>query len=232
MNWDPTVALIVAAVGAVLLAGIYLAGLPKKRAQVRRRAQEAAERLEPTLGGDPDAADSPEGGNPGGAPKTVGADKSSKPSAGARADSAIEKIVTLHVEMQEGGRIRGTDLVVAAEKAGLTYGAMGIFHRLVDGKASLGPVFSVANMIKPGHFDLSDLEAVQVPGLTFFMTLPGPLPGLDAWDTMLPAAQRMAELLGGQLLDDRRNPMGRQRIALLRDELRAFDRQREIQGLR
>lgn len=226
MNWDPTVAVIVALVGAVLLVGIYLIGMPGKAGQIRRRFQDVGQRLEPSLGGssgesDPTATRTSEASN-----------AASKPPGGARTDDDIEKIVTVHVEASEGQPIRGQDLVVAAEKAGLTYGAMGIFHRLVDGKASLGPIFSVANMVKPGHFDLADLDAIECPGLTFFLTLPGPVPGLDAWETMLPAAQRMAELLGGQVLDERRNPMGRQRIALLRDELRAYDRQREMKMLR
>ena len=108
---------------------------------------------------------------------------------------------------------------------------MNIFHRLVDGRPEQGPIFSVANMVKPGSFDLRALEEFSTPGLSFFMTLPGPLPGLDAWDTMLPAAQRMAELLDAQVLDDRRNTLGRQRIAHLRDELRAYDRKREAHGL-
>jgi cell division protein ZipA len=47
------------------------------------------------------------------------------------------------------------------------------------------------------------------------------------WDTLLPTAQRMAELLDGVLLDSERNALGRQRVANIRDELRAYDRQRE-----
>ena len=62
---------------------------------------------------------------------------------------------------------------------------------------------------------------------SFFMTLPAPLPALDAWDTMLPTAQRMAELLDGQVLDEERNALGRQRIAHIRDELRGWDRDHE-----
>jgi cell division protein ZipA len=53
------------------------------------------------------------------------------------------------------------------------------------------------------------------------------VPALDAWETMLPTAERMAELLNGVLLDESRNALGRQRVQHLRDELRAFDRQRE-----
>jgi cell division protein ZipA len=104
---------------------------------------------------------------------------------------------------------------------------MGIFHRLLDGKRELGPIFSVANMLKPGNFDLGRLESLRSPGLSFFMTLPAPIPALDAWDAMLPTSQRMAELLDGLVLDDERNALGRQRIAHIRDELRGWDRDHE-----
>lgn len=139
----------------------------------------------------------------------------------------VERIVTLFVVARDDGRFRGPDLVVAAEKAGLDFGDMGIFHRLLDGKHEAGPVFSVANMVKPGHFDLGRVTHLETPGLSFFMTLPGPLPALDAWDAMLPTAQRMAELLDGLVLDEERNALGRQRIAHLRDELRGWDRRHE-----
>ncbi len=139
----------------------------------------------------------------------------------------VERIVTLFVMARDGQRFQGADLIVAAEKAGLEFGDMAIFHRLVDGKREQGPLFSVANMLKPGSFDLTRLESLSTPGLSFFMTLPGPLPALDAWDAMLPTAQRMAELLDGQVLDDERNALGRQRIAHIRDELRLWDRHHE-----
>jgi cell division protein ZipA len=139
----------------------------------------------------------------------------------------MERIVTLFVMARDGGTFNGADLIVAAEKAGLEYGHLGIYHRLVDGKREQGPIFSVANMLKPGNFDLTRLDALRTPGLSFFMTLPGPLPALDAWDAMLPTAQRLAELLDGQVLDEERNALGRQRIAHIRDELRGWDRDHE-----
>jgi cell division protein ZipA len=136
----------------------------------------------------------------------------------------VERIVTLFVVARDGEHFHGPDLVVATEKAGLEFGDMGIYHRLLDGKREMGPIFSVANMLKPGNFDLGKLEALRTPGLSFFMTLPAPLPALDAWDAMLPTAQRLAELLDGQVLDEERNALGRQRIAHIRDELRGWDR--------
>ncbi|OOG47148.1 cell division protein ZipA [Rhodanobacter sp. C01] len=139
----------------------------------------------------------------------------------------VERIVTLFVVAREGEHFNGPDFVVAAEKAGLEFGDMGIYHRLVDGKRELGPIFSVANMLKPGSFDLGRLDALRTPGVSFFMTLPAPLPALDAWDAMLPTAQRLAELLDGLVLDEERNALGRQRIAHIRDQLRGWDRDHE-----
>jgi cell division protein ZipA len=74
---------------------------------------------------------------------------------------------------------------------------------------------------------MARIGELTTPGITFFVTLPGPVPALDAWEAMLPAAQRIAELLGGELLDEDRNALGRQRVAGLREELRAWDRQHE-----
>jgi cell division protein ZipA len=151
---------------------------------------------------------------------------------GARPDANFDKIVSVFLVARAGQSLSGPDLVVAAEKAGLVYGHMNIFHRLVDNHPELGPVFSVANLVKPGSFDLRTIKELQTPGINFFITLPGPVSALDAWDTLLPTAQRMAELLDAVLLDEQRNALGRQRIANLRDELRAYDRAREKQQIR
>ena len=147
-------------------------------------------------------------------------------------ESSFDRIVTLFVAARPGERLRGSDLVVAAEKAGLVFGDMNIFHRLVDGKPEAGPIFSVANMVKPGSFDMRRVHEIESPGVTFFMTLPGPLAALDAWETLLPTAQRMAELLDASVLDEERNTLGRQRIAHIRDELRSYDRKQEKQQQR
>ena len=148
-------------------------------------------------------------------------------SLGVRPDAKIERIITLHVAAPPGETIAGLEVVVAAEKAGLEFGDMEIFHRLIDGRPELGPVFSVASMVKPGRFDMRNINELRTPGVTFFMTLPGPLPALDAWEAMLPAAQRVAERLGAQVLDEERNALGRQTIQHIRDELRALDRKHD-----
>ncbi|MCE5233363.1 MAG: cell division protein ZipA [Mizugakiibacter sp.] len=244
---DPTtLRIIIAAVGAIVLALIYVFGQPKKPGQGRRTLfrRGADERIEPTLGeaapplddvaeprqGELDvgasfgALDEP----PPAAESPARARAAAQPLPGRRPyDKPVERIVSLFVAARPERPFRGPDLVVAAEKAGLEFGDLGIFHRLLDGKPELGPIFSVANMIKPGKFDMRNIDRLETPGISFFMTLPGPLPALDAWDAMLPTAQRLAELLDGMVLDEERSTLGRQRIAHIRDELRAWDRRHE-----
>ena len=131
-----------------------------------------------------------------------------------------------------GSTFNGADVVVAAEKTGLEFGDMSVFHRLVESRVDKGPVFSMANLLKPGSFDMQQVHKLETPGLSLFMTLPGPLTALDAWDAMLPTAQRLAELLNGLVLDEERNAIGRQRIQFMRDELRAYDRDKEKNTIR
>lgn len=153
------------------------------------------------------------------------------PQPGKRVNDDYDKILALYVAAKAGNLLHGQDIMVAAEKAGLTYGYMGVYHRLVDGRPDAGPIFSVANIIKPGSFDLSKMGELETPALAFFLTLPAPVCALDAWETMEPAAQRMAGLLDGVVLDQERNALGRQRIQHIREELRAYDRQHAVPPL-
>jgi cell division protein ZipA len=151
---------------------------------------------------------------------------------GKRADESFDKIVAIYVAAKAGQTFHGPDIVVAAEKTGLTFGHMSVFHRLVERQPERGPVFSVANIVKPGNFDMADIHAVETPALAFFLTLPAPVTALEGWEMMLPTATRIAELLDGVVLDEDRNALGRQRIQHIREELRTYDRQREAPLLR
>lgn len=239
--------------GLILIAAIYFVGRPKRPDQGRRSApapKRSGGRVEPTLKEIIEAEATEDGEGAHGVDPAIQADlellertlatddhershhapppgHDTGPGIGARAQADYDRIVTLFIAARAGHMLHGPDLVVAAEKAGLVFGHMNIYHRMVDGHPEAGPVFSVANMLKPGSFDMENIQAVQTPALTFFMTLPGPVPALDAWDMMLPTAQRMAELLDAVVLDEDRNALGRQRIAHIRDELRAYDRKHE-----
>jgi len=226
------------AAGLLLIAAIFLFGRPKKKLQGRR--VEGAEgtsggRREPSLG----EGESPDGTGP--APGEDGVtqpelglpdvDANAANDLGKRATQDFDKIVSLYVAARAGEKLRGEDIVVAAEKTGLVFGHMNVFHRLVEGHPERGPIFSMASIMKPGSFEMASIREMETPAIAFFLTLPAPLTALDAWEKMLPTVQRMGELLDGVVLDDSRNALGRQRIAHIRDELRAYDRQHQAPPL-
>jgi cell division protein ZipA len=148
---------------------------------------------------------------------------------GMRSTDVYEKLVMLYLAAKSGQSISGAELVLATEKVGLVYGHNSVYHRLAEGVHAHEPIFSMANVIQPGNFNLDHIDTLQTPGVSFFMTLPGPVTAIQAWDSMLPIAERMAQLLDAVLLDSDRNALGRQRILHIKEELRAFDRDKERQ---
>ena len=56
------------------------------------------------------------------------------------------------------------------------------------------------------------------------MTLPGPVNALDAWDSMLATARRIGEILNAALTDEEHKPFTRQKEARIREEMRAYER--------
>ena len=234
--WMMRVGIIVA--GLILMAAIWYFGT-RPRAKQGRRVDTGergnSDRMEPTLGAQIESELAADAGADDAMVQTeielldgaVGGAPSPNSEIGRRVSDDFDRIVTLYVAAKAGQLLRGPDIVVAAEKAGLTYGHMNVFHRLVESHPERGPIFSVANIKKPGSFEMSEIQSLETPAIAFFLTLPAPVGALDAWDAMLPAAQRMAELLDGLVLDEQRNALGRQRIAGLREEMRAWDREHE-----
>lgn len=145
-----------------------------------------------------------------------------------RENAGVPKIVTLYVRARDDRSISGLSLLDAAIKAGLRFGEMKIFHRRHRGATR--PVFSMANITRPGSFDPSGWNLFQTPGVTLFMTLPGPVSALDAWDAMLATGKRLAELLDADLMDDAQCLLTRQRIAQIREDMRDFDRRNGLQS--
>jgi len=219
-------------VGVLIVAWILLFGNPQRKGKPRasrkrnRRVRERRERREPTLSSSADAA------APG--------DESAEPDQGelaiAGASQALEedrpppgpppdRIVSLFLQARDNHKISGVDLLDAALKSGMVFGERDIFHRVMDDTEDI--VFSMANLTKPGHFDKTAWNTLETIGVTMFMTLPGPMNALDAWDAMLATSRRVAELLHADLLDDTHSVFTRQREGQIRQELRDYVRSKQ-----
>lgn len=135
-------------------------------------------------------------------------------------------VLVLTVMAADGRPWKGADLQGALEAEGLRHGDMNIFHFRPAERDDA--VFSVANAVEPGVFDLAAMAGLETPGVTLFCQLPGPLAGDAAFDLMLAKARALAERLGGHVCDDRRNPLTAQTISHYHDRIETFARELAI----
>ena len=154
--------------------------------------------------------------------------KGGQPLAGANRPEARE-VVVINVLARSGDDFSGIALKKLFEACGLEFGDMDIYHRH-EAEDTTSPVqFSVANAVEPGTFKPEDMPGLTTPGISFFMSMPGPSNSLQAFDFMLETAQCVVRNLGGELKDERRSVMTPQTIEHCRQRIREFDRKQRSQ---
>ncbi|HZX24673.1 MAG TPA: cell division protein ZipA [Woeseiaceae bacterium] len=129
-----------------------------------------------------------------------------------------QKIITLRLVARGDGHFNGEQVVLALRGLGLRHGKFGIFHR-VEGTDDESIVFSVASLVEPGTFDLTNIREQELPGVSMFMVLPGPKDGAEAFDEMMETARALTDSLNGELLDEAGSTMSVQRERFLREEI-------------
>jgi len=144
----------------------------------------------------------------------------------ARAPQEPDEVLIINIMAQRGTVFPGGDLLDALLKAGLRFGDMNIFHRYSDVKGEGELLFSMANMVKPGTFDLDAMDEFETPGVSLFMTLPLKADSMQSFDLMVDTARDIADGLGGELKDEQRSVMTRQTIDHSRERIRDFERRR------
>ncbi len=145
-----------------------------------------------------------------------------------RAMGAHDHLVTVNVMGKHGVRFNGAAVRDALLHAGLEYGHMNIFHYYPPDSPEAAPVFSVANALKPGSFDMNLIDSFATAGLSMFLVCTGDSKDLHHFDHMLGIARDLAEHLGGEVRDARRNVLSRQAITHLREEISEWCRKARV----
>jgi len=136
------------------------------------------------------------------------------------------EVLVLNVTAKNGRVFAGDDLLHVLITSGLKFGEMNIFHKRLSKEHQGTVIFSVANMLNPGTFDLNNMDEFTTLGISFFLALPTAINNLDAFEQMLGVAQDIRDTLDGDLKDDHRNGMTAQTIEHYRQRVRDFELRR------
>ena len=193
--------------GVLLIAGVYVWSRKPFAISFRSSANEL-ERAEPSISEisatePPDAREAPEG-TAASLPRTQ--------------HQGTDKVVTLRFIGKEHTELSGEQAVCALREAGLVHGKYGIFHYL-SGEESDEPLFSVAKLTEPGSFNVTDAEDATIPGMSFFMVLPGPGDPVVCFDAMVQTARALTQELDAELFDERGSSWSIQRERFIREEI-------------
>ncbi len=132
-----------------------------------------------------------------------------------------QKIVTLRVVARSNDTFRGDELILSLRGIGMRSGKFGIYHRY-DGNDESKTIFSAASLIEPGSFDLENIKEQEIPGISIFLVLPGPVEGAEAFDLMMQAARALAQTMNADLLDESGSTLSIQRERYMREEIIQF----------
>ena len=199
--------------GALGIAGVYLYSRREKQKAENPRA---AERVEPQLDADSPSTEEQQESDFEGELEDAEDDDGEEP-----ARPAVQRIVTLRLVGRDKQLFAGDELILSLRGIGLRHGKFGIFHRY-DGSDEARTIFSAASLVEPGSFDLANIKDQDIPGISLFLVLPGPVDGVEAFDLMMAAARALAQTLHGELLDESGSTLSIQRERYLREEVIQF----------
>jgi cell division protein ZipA len=189
--------------GVLVIAGVYLYSRRERDKPVKEERE--GPRVAPTIGSDESPAEDDQ-------------DSDSEDSPASPDSGAPQKIVTLRLIARDGGAFQGDELILSLRGIGLRHGKFGIFHRY-DGNDESRTVFSAASLVEPGSFDLANIKEQEIPGISLFLILPGPIDGVEAFDFMMEAARALANSLDAELLDESGSTLSIQRERYMREEI-------------
>jgi cell division protein ZipA len=136
------------------------------------------------------------------------------------------EFLAINLRVPKEQQISGAQLLPALITLGMKYGENNIFHRHVNTNGKGPIVFSLANLYKPGTFDLDNMEKESIRGLSIFMTLPTESDAHQVFNMMHNAARKLAEEFKAEILDDSRCTLTQQGLQQYVERIRDFERRR------
>jgi len=135
----------------------------------------------------------------------------------------IGEIIIINLMTSPSEPYAGKELYKVLYELGMRLGDMDIFH-YCGRHGDEEPQFRMANLLKPGYFELAEMDTIQTHALCFFYEL---LPGQDnmkVYESMLSVINKVRDELGGELHDENRSVFTIQTSEHCRNRIRDFQR--------
>ncbi len=91
----------------------------------------------------------------------------------------------------------GTEVLSALDNAGLQFGEMNVYHRMILTETGEQSLFYVANGIKPWTLVPDEIAETTTPGLSLILNLPSPINNREAIHDFVKTAERLNQQLAG-----------------------------------
>lgn len=130
-------------------------------------------------------------------------------------DVDVSDVIVLYLVAQRGEYIKGEQILSATYASALEYGDMNIFHRTDEQQKIM---FSLADMLDPGSFDIDNMHEHRTRGMSLFIQLNLCDDPVRALDDMLICAHNLATMLSLQICDQNRQLLNESMAAALRSK--------------
>ncbi|MGH1470248.1 MAG: cell division protein ZipA [Cellvibrionaceae bacterium] len=144
--------------------------------------------------------------------------------------SEPEDVLVINVMAAKGEHFQGKELLNVVLSQGMRFGSMNIFHHHEDSENDGCILYSMANLVKPGTFDLNAMSEFSTPGVSLFMPLPLESDSLAAFEKMVATARAIAIQLYGDLKDENRSVFTKQTIEHYRSRIQEFERKHRLKS--
>lgn len=133
-------------------------------------------------------------------------------------------VITLSIASRSGG-FSGRTLESVLKGNYFYFSGKNIFHRHVGDSPSNPVLYSVAQAVEPGIFDLEKMKHQRIAGLVIFMVLPtiSTVHNMNIFEQMLKSARQLAAHLNGELCDDQHNYLTTQTLEAYRQKIQHYD---------
>lgn len=135
---------------------------------------------------------------------------------------ATEMLFVFHLLAHPERPYTGYELLQSISSAGFHYGAMNIFHYHLENDKNKPRLFSLAQSVEPGIFDLDHVAEMQCPGLCLFMSINPSEQTIERFELLLETAQTLLQDLGGTLCDQQRRPLTSQQLQTYRAQFLSY----------